>query len=362
MKPFLCHPTVFCVKSDYQIIFITEKPGMAWVEVDGKRYADTKCGLMRWDDPVHKITVPGDALNQAGAYAVCFQAMEDRAPYYPKHEDTVRRDYAFRPLTGKYPLNICYLADTHGHKEQPVACAAQREFDLLIMGGDIADHNSTREDLWVLLEICGQAAKGEKPTVFSRGNHDTRGPMATYLPDMIGLDNGNSYYPVEQPGLFLLNLDAGEDKPDKGIEYGDTICFEPFRREETKWLEQIKAEGKWKNAPLRVATCHIPFSMQLGEVGGTFDIEAEVYSRWTELLNDMGVELLISGHEHKLYVLRPGHERLKFGAEFTTLVGSEWPQDFTGAHYEITEDEIRISFIKADGSLRGSDILRRKSV
>ena len=126
MKPFLYHPTVFCVKDEYQIIFITEKPGMAWIETAGQKFVDAETGLMRWNDVVHRVTVPASLLNQAGAYTICYQEMADRAPYYPKHEDTVRREYAFCPLTGKYPLRICYLADTHGHKEQPVDCAAQR--------------------------------------------------------------------------------------------------------------------------------------------------------------------------------------------------------------------------------------------
>ena len=359
MKPFLYHPTVFCVKDEYQIIFITENPGMAWVEAGRQKFVDAETGLMRWNDVVHRVTVPAAVVNEAKGYAVCYQEMADRAPYYPKHENTVRREYAFYPLTGQYPLNICYLADTHGCKDEPAACAAQKDFDLLIAGGDIADHNSTREDLWVLLDICGRAAKGEKPVIFSRGNHDTRGPMASYLPSMIGMDGGNTYYTVEQPGLLALVLDAGEDKPDKGIEYGDTICFEPFRRRETEWLEQVKSSGKWKDAPLRVAICHIPFCMQQGEVGCVFDIEAEVYSRWTGLLNDMGVELLIAGHMHVLHVLRPGDEHLKFDAAFTTLIGSERPQNYVGAHYEITETETRVTFVRADGSVCGADIIRR---
>lgn len=360
MSLFKYHPTVFCVKSDYQIIFVTDAPGMAWVEIDGERYEDAVCGVMRWDDQVHRICVPGEKLNEARGYTVCFQLMNDRWPYYPRHGNTARREYAFRPLTGQTPLRICYLADTHGSKEAPVACAKQREFDLLIMGGDIADHNTSRDDLWVLLDICGQAARGERPAVFSRGNHDTRGRMATYLPAMIGLDQGNPYYTVEQPGLFLLVMDAGEDKPDSSIEYGDTIRFEAFRRRETAWLEQIRAEGKWKDAPLRLAACHIPFPMQQGEPGGKFDIETEVYARWTQLLNEMSVEMLLSGHMHRLAVLRPGDRQLKFSTEFTTLIGSERPQDFVGAYYEIDREETRVSFVRADGSVTGTDIVGRK--
>ena len=356
MNPYRFHPTVFCVKDSYQIVFLTEKPGMGWVEIAGEKYFDAQNGLMRWNDEMHRVSVPCEALDRAGAYTVCYQEMEDRKPYFPEHGDTVRREYSFFPVKKGGEVRVCYLADTHGRVDEPVACAAQKEFDILLMGGDIANHNSTKQDLWVLFKICSQAAKGEKPVVFSRGNHDTRGRMAEYLPGMIGTDNGNTYFSFELPGVFGLVLDAGEDKRDFNKEYGGTTCFEPFRRQETKWLEQVYEEGKWKNADLKIALCHIPFNMKHP---APFDIEAEIYEKWTELLNKMGVEFLICGHMHELFVLRPGDERLLTDARFTTLVGSETPQAFTGAHYTISKEKLTALFVRQDGEIRLSETIER---
>ena len=349
MNPLRFHPTVFCVKDTYQIIFLTEKPGMGWVEVGGRKYIDAQNGLMRWNDEMHRVTVPRRALDEAGAYAVCYQEMEDRKPYYPVHGDTVRRRYAFYPVRSGEDTRICYLADTHGKTDGPMACAKQRPFDLLIMGGDIADHNSKKEDLWVLFKICSGAAMGEKPVIFSRGNHDTRGRMAEYLPGMIGTDQGNTYFTVEQEGLFALVLDAGEDKPDSSVEYGGTTCFEAFRRQETEWLEKVYEEGRWKECPVRIAVCHMPFLLKQKP---PFDIEEELYAYWTELLNKMGVQYLICGHMHQLMVLRPGDEQLIARPDFVTLVGSETPQDFTGAHYTLSGGRLKAVFAGADGDIR----------
>ncbi|MBQ2956821.1 MAG: metallophosphoesterase [Clostridia bacterium] len=351
------HPTVFSVKDTYQIIFLTEKPGMGWVEIGGQKYLDAQNGLMRWTDEMHRVTVPRAALDEAKEYAVCFQEMEDRKPYYPVHGDTVRRRYAFTPLNADAPVRILYLSDTHGKCDGPVACAKQREFDLLIMGGDIADHNSTKQDLWVLFKICSEAVRGEKPVVFSRGNHDTRGRMAEYLPGMIGTDNGNTYFTFELPGVFGLVLDAGEDKRDSCREYGGTTCFELFRREETAWLESVKNEGRWKDAPVRIAVCHIPFTMRQQP---PFDIEQDIYARWSELLNEMGVEYLISGHMHQLHILRPGDEQLWNDAQFITLVGSETPQEFVGAHYTISPDALHLVFAHYSGEIRMKEEILRK--
>ncbi len=356
MNPYRFHPTVFCVKDTYQIIFLTDKPGMGWVEIGGKKYFDAQNGLLRWSDEMHRVTVPMSELDAAGEYAVCYQQMEDRKAYYPEHGDTVRRRYAFHPVKADEDLRICYLADTHGRVDGPAACAKQEEFDVLMMGGDIANHNSAKEDLWVLFKICSEATRGEKPVVFSRGNHDTRGRMAEYLPGMIGTDNGNTYFGFELPGVFGLVLDAGEDKADSSNEYGGTTCFEPFRRQETEWLERVYEEGKWKQAGLRIALCHIPFNMSQR---APFDIEQDIYARWTDLLNKMGVEYLIAGHMHVLYVLHPGDEHLWNNAQYITLVGSESPENFVGAHYAISKDAIRVKFVRHTGEVLTDEVIRR---
>lgn len=356
MSPFRFHPTVFCVGNEYQIIFLTEQPGMGWVEIAGERFADEQNGLMRWEDELHRVSVPMRVLDAAGEYAVCFQSMEDRKPYFPVHGETVRREYRFEPVQAGKDLRVCYLSDTHGRLDEPIACARQKPFDLLVMGGDIADHNSAKEDLWVLFRICSEATLGEKPVVFSRGNHDTRGRMAGYLPGMIGTDAGRTYFTFELPGVFGLVLDAGEDKVDSCDAYGGTTCFEAFRRRQTEWLKRVYEEGKWKTANLRVAVCHIPFGMTMGE---PFDIERELYAEWTDLLNRMGVEFFIAGHMHALHVLRPGDPLTWNDAHYVTLVGSQRPEEFAGARYLFSPDRVTAVFARPDGSVESSETIER---
>ena len=72
MSPYRFHPTVFCVKDSYQIVFLTEKPGMGWVEIAGEKYFDAQNGLMRWNDEMHRVSVPCEALDRA--VAMCAEA------------------------------------------------------------------------------------------------------------------------------------------------------------------------------------------------------------------------------------------------------------------------------------------------
>ena len=60
-------PCVFAVGDEYQIAFNTKEYGVAWVEVGGQTYRDSRNGLMRSETLVHRVTVHRAALDAAGA-------------------------------------------------------------------------------------------------------------------------------------------------------------------------------------------------------------------------------------------------------------------------------------------------------
>ena len=47
-QDLLYDPSVFRVGCDYQIIFRTKTKGLGWVEIDGARYTDEECGLLKY--------------------------------------------------------------------------------------------------------------------------------------------------------------------------------------------------------------------------------------------------------------------------------------------------------------------------
>ena len=65
-QDLLYDPSVFRVGCDYQIIFRTKTKGLGWVEIDGARYTDEECGLLKYGT-VHKISVPGAAATSTEA-------------------------------------------------------------------------------------------------------------------------------------------------------------------------------------------------------------------------------------------------------------------------------------------------------
>lgn len=350
MKSLLFAPCVYIIGGEYQIVFATEKQGMAWVMVGGKKYADAETGLMKWKTVRHRVTVPMAELDAAGSYTVCFAGMEDRAPYYPKHDDVEEKTFAFRPMDTKDGVKLYHIADTHGNYDDPIACAKQFPEHTLVFDGDIADHNTTAEDLYLLFRINEQVTGGERPILFARGNHDTRGPAACILPELIPTREGKTFFTFRVGDLFGVSLDCGEDKPDGGVEYGGTVDFEPYRRAETEYLEQVVQSGEWRDAKYRVAICHIPFTRSFE---APFDIEQDVYARWVELLNEMEIDVLICGHMHRYDVIMPGDAEDIYGQRFPVVVGSSRTKEgkLTGAAIELDAGGVHVRMTGPDGSV-----------
>ena len=66
-------------------------------------------------------------------------------------------------------------------------------------------------------------------------------------------------------------------------------------------LEELLAEGDYAKYPYRMAICHIPI-VHVNK-HGYFE---QTKVTWTKLLNEMGADISLSGHEHELWPLLPG--------------------------------------------------------
>ncbi len=318
-----CDPSVFMVGRDYQIIFLTRSNGLGWVEIGGTSYTTEEGGILKYGT-VHSIRVPGDVLNVAGMYTVVFRSYAEKKAYFPEGTEVLRRTYTFYPFSGG-DFRIFQFADTHGQLEAPLKTyQGCQPCDILVLNGDINDHCGELELLSGAFVLSAEAVHGTRPVIYSRGNHDTRGRFSQDLLDYIPTDfrNGRreTFYSFRQGELWGLVLDCGEDKLDSHPEYGDTVCFDAFRQRETRFLESILENRKQEfDAPgvrHRIAVCHIPFVWNFEE---PFDIEQQRYAYWVELLNRMGIELLLCGHMHRVYHIAP-HTPGFLDADFPTAV------------------------------------------
>ena len=315
-------PAVYAVREEYQILALVEAPCVMWVKVGDQCYYDDSNGVLRSAVEVHRMHVPMEELEQAGEYTVCYRAVLERKPYFSETGDVVEMTFPFKPLP-KEKITLYQLCDAHSRVEEPVAAAKYFEsqygkIDCLILNGDIPNHSGKLSYFENIFKIIDAITGGEIPVIFARGNHDTRGLYAEKFEQYTPQDAGNSYFPFRLGPIWGLVLDTGEDKPDSHEEYGNTNCFEVFRRRETAFIQKTMAAREFEGAPYRMIFCHDPFTRQNEP---PFNIEEALYREWASLLKEMNPQLMLCGHTHQFAIDLPRGERDAFGQPCPILVG-----------------------------------------
>mgnify|MGYP003296467675 CR=1 FL=1 len=236
---FKFDPAVFAVDKSYQIMMPCEKAGLFFVKVRDKFYYDESNGIMRSRNEIHRVEVPMDELDEAGEYTVCIRPVIERKPYFTETEEVLEKRYKFCPIPEK-GIRAYHISDAHNLIKEPVRAAETfGDIDFLILNGDVIEHSGDPSKFINIYEICSLLMKGEKPCIFSRGNHDLRGDFAEKFADYTPSYLGNTYYSFRLGNIWGILLDCGEDKPDDHEEYGFTVACHAFRERQTEFLKKI---------------------------------------------------------------------------------------------------------------------------
>ena len=237
---FVGYPSVFVEEDRYRISFLTNTNGMAWVEIGGVAYEDTTTGIMDWETKLHGIPVPQSVLNAAKSYTICFQPLAERPANNPAPGTKQTKTYSFNPvLPGEDPVLLC-VSDQHNNNTGAVNVSKYGAFDALVFGGDYTGHISTEAIAQDFLKYCGNIAKGTKPVSYPRGNHEIRGQYSHWIDEVMPTsETGKSYYEFVMGDLYGIVLDCGGSYTDNYEDIADTIDFEPYRVEQTRWLEKV---------------------------------------------------------------------------------------------------------------------------
>ena len=339
LKPcgFSSGPVVYAVEDTYQIVFATSDSAVVWVEVGGEAYYDLYAGSMRSKDGVHKVTVPQSALNAARGYTVCARQMIYRGPFGGYTGETMSESYDFRPVDTSDGLNYVSLSDVHSAFDAAKRAATLREdTDFIVLLGDILSMVETEKDALATGNLAHSITGGEIPVIYARGNHEIKGEYGEDFYKYVGSKNQEYYYWVTLgEDVFAVVLDLGEDHEDDWWEYYGTAQFDLYRAEQTEFLKEVLEEGTYTDYSYRMALCHIPI-VYVDDAGlfGSFREE------WTGLLNELGADISLSGHQHRLYPFLPGTieagTRLTFTEGYSGRTGKteeSWLTDFTFPTY-----------------------------
>lgn len=290
---------VYAVEDEYQIVFSTSDNAVAWVEIDGECYYDLYAGSMRSADRVHKVTVPQEVLDSAKSYSIHAKQMIYRGPFGGYTGPEISESYTFRPVDTADGLDYFALSDVH-EAVDAASAAATGDHDFIVLIGDLVSMVETEKDAQLANELAHKITGGEYPVVYARGNHEIKGEYAEDLYKYVGTRDQDYYYTATLgEEVFIVVLDLGEDHEDDWWEYYGTAQFDLYRQEQTEFLQDLVAEGEYKNYRYRLALCHIPIQH--------VDCKFETFKEdWTRLLNEMDIDMCLSGHKHELWPFIPG--------------------------------------------------------
>ena len=330
MDFLVCSPSVFVIGESYEILFNLVAPGLVSLSVGGELYYEDNSGVLPSERTVCRIRLPQAALDAAGSYEIIYRKTTERKAYFSLFADEVRSSFCFSPVPSEGPVNIYYIADVHYSFATALETVSffGENLHLLIANGDLGEVE-TEENYIEVCEFLGAATGGRVPILMARGNHDTRGRLAERFVDYFPANGRDTYYTFSLGAFSGIVLDCGEDKPDNHREYGggyngDAVyngsnIFERFRRREAEFLRGVTLpSGK-----PHLAISHICPSLPAMESDSIFNIEGELYTAWNAELKRIGIDVMLTGHLHRLLVLEKHDARALRDNPYPVIVGAQ---------------------------------------
>ena len=295
-------PAVYIVENEYQIVFGSNVEALAWVEVDDKRYYEDYAGYYNSTKKMHKVIVPMDVLDNAKEYTIGTQKLTYRGPFGGFKGREIEETYSFRPVDTSDGLNYYSISDVHmGLECSKEASDYNKDKELLILAGDTISMIDTYRDAAYTNKVAYELTKGEIPVIYARGNHELKGKYMEEFHDYVGANGEDFFYKFSFGNVYGLVLDIGEDHDDNYWEYYDTCDFNEYRNRQLELIRSELESKEYLNYEYRLVVCHIPLPF-VNTRHNHFDFKKDV----TTLLNQMDIDMVISGHQHDLLVFEPG--------------------------------------------------------
>ena len=307
------------------ILWTSEKPGMAWVELeDGTVRYETFAGR-RIFRRLHSIHLTGFEPGEVVRYRVCGQDLtDDSNARYPKFGETYEGDWhsvrTFDRKDGSCRFSV--FNDIHMRRDDYSSLAAQVDSaatDFLFLNGDITSAGNYTLDSLVryAIEPLGTLPAG-LPLLFARGNHEGRGNNVQLIADVYpNASPAPFYYTFRQGPVAFIVLDAGETGRERSIIYSGGEVYEDYLREQLAWAEKAVKEKAFRKAPVKVCLLHVPMIDHP-------DKDDYLLQRWLNkafmpLLNKAGIDLMIGADLHEAMFCAPG----TMGNDFPIIVNDD---------------------------------------
>ena len=302
------------------VMWLTNVPCHSWVE-----YGVDSLNMQRAQAWIEGETLANNTTNR-----ICLDGLKPGTRYYYRvfsHEITLYQPYkkefgetAVSPLASfttfddkKTDFTAVIFNDLHDN--YPLfdnLCRQVKDipYDIVIFNGDcIADVQSETIATNSISHYSRGIGADRVPSIYVRGNHETRGAYSPFLWNLLGTINGHSYGAFSMGDTRFVLLDCGEDKPDDTPVYYGLNDFTQHRKNQAEFLKQEMASKAFKTASKRVLIHHIPvYGM------GAFNPCREY---WGEVLAKAPFDICLNAHMHRFNYMAKGTD----GNHFPVVVG-----------------------------------------
>lgn len=308
---FLTKPYLHSIEPNSMYVrWITNKNSYCWIEYSepGKPVQKAHAisdGLVDANSRVHEIKLSGLKPGTTYQYKIVAKEIKDFQPYKLTYGETIISDtFSFTTYnpsaTESQWLVLNDIHDCPASFNDLIKLNGNDPFDYVFLNGDMFDYQTNEQQIIEhLLTPCTNCFATQKPMLFVRGNHETRGKYARQLKDYFAAPQG-AYFSFQSGPVFTIALDTGEDKEDTHPVYAGIVDFDQFRIQQASWLEQRMRSKAYKKAKYKVVMMHIP-PFYSGDAHGVMHCR----ELFTPLFDKYKIDLLICGHTHTYGVHPP---------------------------------------------------------
>jgi Icc-related predicted phosphoesterase len=358
-----CGPWLQAVgENEFTIVWLTNVNAISWVEIapdDGShfyafsrpKYYESVYGR-RPVTTLHTVRITGLEKGTSYRYRIYQQALladegNKRMVFGEGFGNDILRHSPYKLTTLDESASECRFSmvnDIHGNDSifrKLMSNTVKSGNDFVIFNGDMLTQIESREQLIEgYMKSASEFFSGNIPIFAVRGNHEHRGSASYDYMKLFPTSTGQPYYTFRHGPAFFIAMECGEDKPDDDIRYYGLSLTDRLREEQALWLKKVLASEEFKSAPVKIVILHMPPGRN-----GIKDWHGrrEITRLYMPLLNEAGIDMMLSGHLHRNIYIEKGEG----GNNFPILINS----NTTRVDVQVTPTGIDMSVVDGSGKI-----------
>lgn len=358
---FLCPPYLQNPRPTAMTLrWINNWPSYGWVEFGetpslGHKAQSVTDGLVDAYNRVNKVTLHALKPGTTYYYRVVSKAISSFKPYHLEYGKTIATEVKSFVTPARHPdrFTMLIMNDIHDRPHSiPLLMGLNKQepFDMVFFNGDMFNYQTDEQQIIDhMLAPCIESFAGERPFMYVRGNHETRGKYRRELPQYFTNPEERHYFSYAAGPVHFIVLDTGEDKEDDHPVYAGLVDFDGYREEQARWLEQEMQTAAYKKAAFRVVLMHIP-AFYSGDWHGTMHCR----KLFAPLFDRYKVDLCIHGHTHRYGV----HPPVAGKHDYPIIIGGGPKEgDRTIIRLQADKKQLRINMLDDSGKEVGKYVL-----